>query len=331
MRSYKDWLIDFIVSLFLVFWILIGVTIFSEGENKPPLIEAKIPQKTIDFFTGLVDFTDIGVIFNPSPNINDWGKYESISDMKFIEDSCFIIFYSSLDSLNEQPKAKLALRYCNEAIPKLEAFMKGYPYPFQVRNHKLSIFLAPSEKSYNTIIKQLGIESGSESSIGIYIYQISEMGTLAKGIVISPEAWENKGKLLVNDDLQLKKTLWHEMNHYVFFTNYNYHTNTLPYLWFTEGCAEYFSEAIERNNQIDKEVVKQYNFSINTKGSEVYWIGYSAFIYYEKKYGRSLLSDLVYHSYSVSIDHALAKSSRITLQEWENGWKNYIFKSFPMK
>jgi len=324
MKILKSFFTLFFVLLFAAIWYVVILVFIMNNKDEKPLIDAKIPQETIDFFTGLVDFVDIGVIYNPFPDIRDWGKYESIKDMKTIEDTCFIVFYSAQDSIRERPKADLALRYSNEAIPELKDFMKNYPYPYQVRGRKLPIYLANSTGQYSSIIRQLGISGGGSGSIGMYIYQISFMGTLAKGIVISPEAWENKGALSTNEDEEFKKTLWHEINHYVYFTYFDYFKNAEPYLWFTEGCAEFFSGNSNRLKQVNKTRAQNFRFNSNTTNSDVYWVGYTAYVYYKKTYGRNLLSNLVYYSYTNNLNKALANTSGISLTEWESGWKNYI-------
>jgi hypothetical protein len=314
MFKIKDYFGHIILISILSIWLIGLIYTFEKGYKTEPLIHSIIPQEIIDFFNDLPKFINIGPIFNPDPDIADWGKYESIDDMHKLEDTCFMIFYSSLDSVSERANAERTLKYANKAIPALEDFMQTYPYPYKVNNRKLPIYLAKTEKNYEQIQKELGI-TPIENSIGVYIYEFSSLGSRAIGIVLSPKSWIDNSN---------KKTLWHEMNHFVYFTNFDYANNTAPYLWFTEGCAEYFSNNTARNNSIDIDMAEKFDFTNNTRGNEVYWIGYTAFVYYEKTYGSSLLSDLVWLSYDYDLNTALSKSSGISLSDWQKGWKNYI-------
>lgn len=285
-----------------------------------PLVKADIPQQTIDFFKKLPGYIDLGVIFNPNPDPSDWDKYESIKDMKTLEDSCFIVYYSSLDSVAEKIRAETALSLSNEAIPKAQSFMKNYPFPYQVKNRKLPIYLANSKTSYRNIQRQLGV-APVEWSVGIYIWEYSTMGTLARGIVIS-DAAETAFNASRNECLKI--VLWHEINHYVYFTNFNYMTNSPPYLWFTEGCAEYFAGNTSRAAQISKTQADKYSLSSPKNDGSEYWVGYTAFLYYDKAYSKNKLSDLVYLSYKNNISTSLSNSSGVTLGVWEQGWREYI-------
>ena len=296
------------------------ITIHFFYKKLPPLQLSSIPQETIDFFKKLPGYIDIGFHFNPNPDPSNWGRYEPVDSMLHVEDTLFMVFYSRIDSANEVSKAKMALKLANNAVPELVKLMKNYPYPYQVKKRKLPIYLADNDKSYVEIQKKLS-PIGACQSIGVYIFEYSSLGTMTNGIVISPEAFTAFNK---NAEESFRITLWHEMNHYAYFTNFDFINNTLPYLWYTEGCAEYFAQNLVRSNEINKSEAINYKYEQNNTNSSAYWVGYTSFIYYEKTYGKNKLSDLISSSYKNSISKALNSTSGITINVWEKGWKEYI-------
>ena len=322
MRNPKDLLIDFILIVFISLWLIVLITVFNIGNKTPPLISAEIPQETIDFFTKLPVFIDIGFHFNPNPDPFSWGKYDGGDSLLSIEDSCFIVFYSAPDSVVEYPKAVYAKAQANAAIPRLKSLMKDYPYPHQVKNRKLPIYIANTSRNYVNIQAKL-TPNPSKESVGVYLFEFSSMGPLAKGIVLSPEAW-------TSFDLDKKEsfriTLWHEMNHYVYFTYFNFFQNKEPYLWFTEGCAEFFSGNEKRNNEIDISFANKYTLYENKPSYSSYWIGYTAYSFFNEAYSQRKLSDLISASYKNDLSTSLKASNNIDLNDWEKGWKGYIKK-----
>lgn len=290
---------------------------FLKPQN--PLKNAEFPKETIDFFSHLPDIIDIGFSYNPNPDSSSWGNYEEVDSLLKIEDSCFVVFYSSIDSVVEKKKAVETLQYAHEAIPKLKQLMKDYPYPYKVNNRKLPIYLARNNEQYISIQKTLTPDPCS-NSVGIYIFEVSIMGVLTNGIVISPDAYTAFN--YNNQNQSFKIVLWHEMNHYVYFTNFDFYSNSEPYLWFTEGCAEYFAENVVRKEEVDRGKVSDYSLTNNILNSDAYWIGYTAFKAIEKP--GSTISDMVYASYKNNIEQALQKSMNISLEQWDVTWKNYI-------
>lgn len=293
-----------------------------------PLTNADIPQETIDWFKGLIDGgSDIGGILGPdNRDPSDWGRYEDIDSMLYIEDEYFMIYYSSKDSTVEKDKALICQRYAHEAIPIGELFMKNYPYPIQLNGRKLPIYLAKTVNDFRSICKQLNHGDPGTWSIGLYCFQYGISGVYTDGIIISPNAWE-KTDILLNsksEDKEFKKTLWHEMNHFMYFTNWDYSQTSKPSLWFTEGLAEYFSENYMRliavANHKDYDLMNDF-----MDGNTEYWVGLSAYLSMEQQYGRNVISDLVFNSYKNSIDKAVNMAiADNNLRSWNNQWHSFM-------
>ena len=126
------------------------------------------------------------------------------------------------------------------------------------------------------------------------------------------------------EDKELKKTLWHEMNHFMYFTNWNYAQTSEPSLWFTEGLAEYFSENSDRLKVVGDH--RKYNLTDNFRdGSSEYWVGMSAIMCLEKMQGKSIVSDIVGNSYKNPVNKAVQmRIPSENLESWNTRWHSYM-------
>lgn len=331
----KSWNIKIFLTWIVV--ILLGVLLAYElyivyNRSTPrPLSNADIPQSTIDWFKGLIDGgSDIGGILGPdNREPEEWSKYEDIDSMLRIEDEFFVIYYSKKDSIVERNKAMVCQRYAHEAIPMGELFMKSYPHPDSLNGRKLPIYLAKTVKDFRSICNQLGHGDPGTSAVGLYCFQYSVNGVYTDGIIISPEAWmvsDNQIDERIGDDF-FKTTLWHEMNHFMYFTNWNYTQTSIPNLWFTEGLAEYFSGNYDRLRQVGD--YNKLNLTDDFRGGGLteYWAGFSAYLCLEKYFGKSRVSDMVAFSYNNSIDESVRMAiPNYSLELWDEQWHSYMEK-----
>lgn len=320
------WLLYAIIGVALVIVLLV-----KTHQVQKPLLEAHIPQETIDWFQNLIDGgnSDIWGILGPDDrDSTDWTRYEDIDDMLRLEDEYFVIYYSAKDSVVERQKALVSQRYAHEAIPKGERFMKNYPYPSQLNGRKLPVFLAKTVNDFRSICKQIGHGDPGTWAIGLYCFQFGVDGVYTDGIIISPEAWSlSDSNIDANsDDKELKTTLWHEMNHFMYFTNWDYTQTSKPSLWFTEGLAEYFAENYDRLNYMGNH--KNYDLTNDfMDGNSEYWVGMSAYLCLEQQVGKNRVSDVVTNSYKTSIDNAIRTSiPDESLVLWNSQWHDFMEK-----
>lgn len=324
-KVFLTWMAAFLFALLLAFGLY---SVYIKSEQRP-LSTAVIPQETIDWFKGLIDGgSDIGGILGPDDrNPSDWSKYEDIDSMLHIEDNLFIIYYSQEDSVVERKKALISQRYAHDAVPIGELFMKNYPYPSQekMNGRKLPIYLAKTVDDFRSICKQLGHGDPGTWAIGLYCFQYSLSGVYTDGIIISPEAW-SVTDFLINDhseDKEFKKTLWHEMNHFMYFTNWDYTQTTQPCLWFTEGLAEYFAENYERLSYVGDH--QKYELTENFRDGNEYWVGLSAIMCLEKMHSKSVVSDIVENTYKNSVEKAVQmRVPNESLKSWNTKWHSYM-------
>ena len=320
-----------IASVILVFaaWALGLVKIYDKGKDQTPLSKADIPQETIDWFDGLIDRgIDIGGRLGPDHrDTSEWSRYEHIDSMLRIEDDLFVIYYSQSDSVTEHAKALICQRYAHEAIPHGQRLMKNYPYPEQLNGRKLPIYLANTVNDFRSICKQLKHGEPGPQTIGRYCFQYSTGKVYTDGIIISPKAWTVNERNInaQTDDNDLRQTLWHEMNHFMYFTNWDYTQTSPPCLWFTEGLAEYFAGNYDRLSEVGN--YKKLNLADDFRGGNTeYWAGLSAFLSLEERYSTASVSDLVAASYNSSIDQSLKKTipGHGGVKEWNTQWYQFM-------
>lgn len=331
MKSYKNSILQIVLYILLGVFCLGLYKVFAEYYDypMPSLSNADIPQETIDWFKGLVDGgSDIGGILGPDDrDPDDWSKYEDIDSMLHVEDDLFIIYYSKKDSVVEKNKALISQRYAHDAVPIGELFMKKYPYPSQLNGRKLPIYLAKTVEDFRSICKQLGHGDPGTGAIGLYCFQYGINEVYTDGIIISSEAWEVSDSQIDSktEDGELKKTLWHEMNHFMYFTNWDYAQTDKPSLWFTEGLAEYFSENYDRLLYVGNH--KKYELTKDFHDGSEYWAGLSAILCLEKMHSKSIISDIVENTYKNPVDKAMQmRIPNENLNYWNTQWHAFMEK-----
>lgn len=330
MNSFKNSILQ--IALYILFGFLcLGLyKVFTDYFNysTPPLRNSDIPQSTIDWFTGLTDSTDFGGIYDTIPiDSSDWAQYDDIDSMLCLEDEYFVFFYSAKDSVVERNKALICQRYAHQAIPRGELYMKNYPYPNQLNGRKLPIYLANTEDDFRNICVQLGHGDPGLWAIGLYCFRFGGDKVYTDGIIISPMAWTVADILITpqTEDKELKQTLWHEMNHFMYFTNWDFTQTSEPRLWFTEGLAEYFAENYDRLNEVGNYNQLSLTDDFRGGGNSEYWAGLSAYLCLEKQHGKAIVCQVVQTSYKTSIDESLNMVvSGENLKSWDSEWHTFM-------
>lgn len=323
-RVFLTWLMAVLLAALMGYGIY---TVIINGDHRP-LKNADIPQSTIDWFNGLIDGgSDIGGELGPdSSDSLDWQDYGGDEDLLKLEDEYFVIFYSSKDSVVQRNKALVCQRYAHEALPKADLFMKGYPYPSKMNGRKLPIYLGRNMAHYKDISKKIAGYTPGAGTVGFFSFYYGAAGLYTKGIFISPATWDTPDFMIDENtkDLGLKATLWHEMNHYMFFANWNCFQASTPNLWFTEGLAEYFSEFYKRLHMVGNH--KKYSLEDDfCDGNAEYWVGFSAFLCMEKNFGISKISDVVEQTYQNSVNKAVSLViPNYNLAQWNDQWHTFM-------
>lgn len=319
-KKVLSWLV---VSVILVAIFLSFISIFLSPEV--PFKYAEIPQSTIDYFKRLKDQL---IIFNPNPSLGDWTNDKpgtnKVVEYSCIEDDNFIVYF--IPETKSESRAPDVISYANAAIKPLEELMDRYYYPSMVNGRKLPIFITNDKKEYDNIINKLlgNWGQGGGTSVGVTLFEASSLGMRTIAIVLSDRAWN-----LETDIEYPRKVLWHEMNHYVYFTALQMDLPIMPLEWFTEGIAEYFAKSTFREEEISfYEAQKLYLTKELEDSYDNYWVGYSVFNFMEDAYGKEKVKQCVKGSYNNIITKVFVSELNTTLTDFDGQWKEYIYAHY---
>ena len=312
------------VIIFLLCWIGILGHLYDKGKTSKALIYAEIPEETIRFLDSLSNKMDLLIRYDPGIRPEDWkNRYNYGEDpatgLKKIEDDNFIIYFD--ESKKETSKAEKILRWANDAIPELAGMLGKYPYPADVNGRKLPIYLADTDGEYLRIASILhGSPYKDLGSVGLYFSRYSRMGNLTIGILLRQKIWTN--------DTYAREVLWHEMNHYGYFTLIEYDKAVRPYMWFYEGLAEYFSQS--RTLKLTGYQIEQCrNYTLSSTFPSYnanYWGGESVYRFLEDKYGKEDVGTFIRGTYANTVDYSSSTAFNKSLSLIESEWKQWLDK-----
>lgn len=318
----------------LTFWFLgmavIMALIYMAGRQRRPLVYKYIPDENKVWISHLNDdykyaITDVEKGPYKWDNDKDLGVKEEWSKA---EDPNFIVYYHEDDRNVWSTRAELVLKWANEAILDLENLMGKYYFPEDVNGRKLAIYLPEKAANYASLINRLMEQQcNSIGSIGICIVQIGPLGCQTKGIVLHPDCFDPS----TGEKNSARKTLRHEMDHYVYFSSLNYSKELGHPLWTIEGMAEYFCDRsghqinsmdsisfINENCDLSKNFPAQWNSS--------YWAGESFYRFVADENGSVGVSEFIKGLYEHKVDTAIMIAFP-EIQDVHELWVNNLLRN----
>lgn len=318
MERLRDYLIYIGVSIFIGVWIFSIIYSFELGKDTPPLIEAKIPESTKDFFSKLARLgSEVNIDFikrltkRDYDNEKDYGK-EKDNQLLTLEDENFIVYYHS--SKKELIRAQSVIQYANRAVQPLKALFGTYYYPSLVQGRKLPIYLAASRQDYNEIGRGLGFEMMEWSAAVTCMIYDNQGKNVCRGIILSEKVYDNA-------DNSLEKVLRHEMAHFDHFSAIDITQKTKVLNWECEGIASYFAK---EDRPINRTKIKSIQLDEQLENYlDSYWVGSSVFQYAASNYGNRAVPKIIQGSLKQNITDITPEVFNISFSGFENGWKNY--------
>jgi len=330
MRKFRFLLLVFIIPCCWNIYFMIWCQVIRDSRS---LIELTIPESTKAFLDSIgnriVEGIDNVVIKEVDSiaqgfwtNITDYGRKTDDSLFRYEVDSLFV-FYSDVDNQDLVENVRL---YALDAVNPLTEVMGRYPYPYQVKGRKLPIYICNSEKAYQKVCQKLSKSTSDFSGTwGLHVSTYCGVETQTIGIVLNKASIY---KISNTPDMSLKATLWHEMNHYVFFQSLDLSKEITPYVWMYEGLAEYFASLVKKQTT-HLSMIQKGELMSNTLEStfEPYLYNYSGgeifYDYSEEKYGKEYVYNLIQLFYSMPLSVAFDKMNRDLGLE-ERQWKEYV-------
>lgn len=321
------------VILLPVLWNIMFIIWCNEIKDSRSLMMVGIPESTKAFLDSIgnriIDGVDDGVLIIEVDSIDsgkwnnktDYGKDNDSGLYCYNADSLFVI-YSDTDDMELISKVH---GYAVEAIGPLNELMGLYIYPHMDKGRKLPIYLCRDKDVYQDVCSSLSEQANDFSKTwGLCINQYCGTDVITLGIAL------NYGSIKESDntDIELKSTLWHEMNHHVFFQAMDISKEVTPYMWVYEGLAEYFGSQVnnrpirlsgnERNNALYNTLMSEFKpYIFNYTGGEIF---YNCI---EEQYGMTKVKEFIQCLYNRPIQQAF-ESIGTNWQTAENEWKHYL-------
>ncbi len=332
MKRYASFVIILIVALF---WNVSLMGWYLNTQDEKPLILAQIPESTQRFLNELnnklLSGTNNYFILNQTDSLTDesWlndGDYGQKDDTGLIKEDMDSLFIFYLDS-DDSTLITQARQYAYEAIEPMKQLMGQYVYPYMVRGRKLPIYLCTQKDTYQKVCSAL-VGKGADdysNSWGLCVTQYSGVDVQTVGIVIN---YNSISRMDENVDKHFKSTLWHEMNHYVYFQSLRLNSEVTPYIWIFEGLAEYFSSNVIKQTTWlnDKEKQMAMNnklettftpYSYNYSGGELFYE------YLEQEHGINKVAQFIQSLYRFPLSQSLTNIG-LSTEQCESEWKKYV-------
>jgi hypothetical protein len=319
-----------LISFLAVVFVAGGVLINRRVQRSIPLRYAQIPEQTKKFFRDLESLGgDVKIKFTEDPIMDRWkdetNEGENAGNGFFkIEDANFIVYYHNEGEGNR--KANLVHGAAMRAVQPLAALFGKYFYPADVNGRKLALYVCGNRSEYNSL-------SGTNNSysIAVTVVLMSPSGALCRGIFFAPETFST-----VNwqpgepaSSLRVQKTIWHEMAHYVYFSSLDLSRPLNPPQWVTEGIAEYASGNADRLRDVNvSHLIPLHDFESQRFRSmwvaDAYWIGYTAFVYFEKRYSVDRVRYFLQLDYRSPTGPSIEQSTGVSFERFDQEWQESV-------
>ena len=305
--------------------------------NEVSLDEAKIPESTLAFLDSLsnriLGGSDDHLIMVPVDSLSteswdnayDYGQRVENGLYVYEPDSLFVIYCD----VQDDDLVKDLHHYVLSAIEPMKKLMGRYVYPYMVNGRKLSLYLCYKEDVYQNISRQLSeCDSDYSKTWGLCIHRYWGCDVQTLGITL------NYGHIKRYSDpkLNLKATIWHEMNHYVYFQSIDLSKEISLHTWMYEGLAEYFSSQVkrqttglsreERSAVYRNSLSSSFNpFLFNYSGGELFYD------YLESNYGKDTVCRFVENIYRMPLETSLVGIGT-DISHAQGGWVRYIENNY---
>lgn len=276
--------------------------VYKVGINRPPLVFADFHPSTINYLMKAASLAkDQGISFGKYgplkwDNEEDLGQNDSFWSKE--EDANVVVYYRRDKEAVWQTHAQEVQVLAASNIDRLIALMGHYHFPDLCNGRKLTIYLPPTETLYDSTIRDLQPKNSINHSSGtkaINVTEVGPLGCLSRGIVINPVCFETNPF----DRESLSKTLAHEMCHYEFLASLDYGKEVHPYTWINEGIAEFFCNRNDKKQITGADSISfiQKNCRLNSEfpiaDNASLWAGESFFLFLEKNYGISAVTQFI--------------------------------------
>lgn len=264
-------------------------------------------------------------------NENDLGQNDKEYEWEKEENATTIVYYHADKSADGKRQALAVLNLIDMSLPEMEMILGNFPKAKDMNGRKLPIYIPSDEDEYAYLVNKLshGNASSSTSDESYTIIEYGPLGCLLRGIVLPINAFK-----LFNGQQSYTKIVRREVMHYAYISQLDYNSSyTKPYLWFTEGLAEYFAQGANdvgisfiAPDYVD--VINKHcnlNAEFPQKNKTYQWAGCSFFQYLNASHGVEQLSGIVQETYHTPVD-SVFEWYNINVNDFKMMWVDTLMK-----
>lgn len=291
-------------------------------------LTAKVPQgvglirdtvlRATDRALGAFESNEYTPISPGTPSLFKGPPPASSLGYQAVQDDTFIVFYHAPVSENQ---ARQVLADLLAAVPRIVRVFGSLPRQSFDSRRKIAYFLPASARAYEEILNGWGDVPLGSVGVTLVTYDAYAHPFLA-GVLIRPDA------LAKADDLQVIVT--HELAHYAFYMYWDVRFKPMTAGWFSEGLAEFVACDRRRLLEIPPALGPRDSLVLRSPPNagwrwarDNYWIGYSAMLTFQERWGDGTFRAVLQNSYSKSTDRAFSQAG-VPLPVLDRAWRAEI-------
>jgi hypothetical protein len=298
------------------------------GSSGPKDLVSKVPRglglirdtvlRATDRALGAFDANEYTPISPGTPSLLKGPPTASSLGYQAVQDDTFIVFYHAPVSVNQ---ARQVLEDLNTAVPRIEAVFGSLPRQKSFSGRKIACFLPYSAEAYEKILDSWGDAQVGSAGMTLVSYDAFAHPFLA-GILIRPDT--------LSEGSFLQVAITHELAHYAFYMEWDVRRKPITASWFSEGLAEFVARDRRRLVEIPPALGLKDSLVLRSPphpgwrwARDDYWIGYSALLTLQDRWGDGTFQAVLRNSYSMSTDRAFSLAG-VPLPVLDRAWRAEI-------
>lgn len=301
-----------VLLVFLCLAIAFGL-LFQRGVSKPIYCYPHFAESSQSWVEKMnrynsdknISFDNIGP-FNWD-NTEDLGQTDKNAQWEYETNASSIVYYHADKTAESKLNALYILELIDLVIPEVEEILGSFPSLESMNERKIPVYLPKDDEEYKNLLQILANGNASQASnYGCSVIEYGPLGCLMRGIVVHPNGFKQ-----YNGEQRYVQVIRREIMNYAYLNMIDYNVDgTKPYMWFTNGLAEYFAHGAGDNGikSLPSDYVDvihkqcKLNAEFPQKNKVYIWAGCSFFQYMDVVYGKELLSSIIQATDSASVD-----------------------------
>ena len=313
---------------------LVVAKLYDIATHRPSLAYRQLSPQTIQWLNLFTQGDPESIIKAAPVGPFNWSNKEDIGQSRKMgkwgkeEDATTVVYYRKTRDAQDQIRARRVLECVDNILLEIPDYLSAYKGPDSLNGRKIAVYLPSAPEEYELLLKKLcdDMPAGG-SQLGRSIISIGPLGCQCKGIILHPDAFQNKN---AGSDPEYIRILRRELAYYTYMANLDYNQPTQRPSWFVQGIAVHFSldgkrlpsftpELVQR---IEQECALDAEFPAKNKLNQV---GGTSFIqFYEQTFGRMALTRLIETTYAIPVDSALCQTTGMDLVSLKDQWMEYL-------